>query len=75
MWLNCDKNHIRNEKGRIEAPDGGHDDNMMGLAIAYEIRSQVVFDIEEIRIDPTYQFNFEKEVSTYGEIGDKIEVI
>ena len=32
---------IRNEKGRIEAPQGGHDDQMMGLAIAYEIRSQV----------------------------------
>lgn len=66
---------IRNEKGRIEAPEGGHDDQMMGLAIAYEIRSQVVFDIEEIKINPIYQFSFEKEVSTYGEIGDKIEVI
>ena len=32
---------IRNEKGRIEAPQGGHDDEMMGLAIAYEIRNQV----------------------------------
>ena len=66
---------IRNEKGRIEAPEGGHDDQMMGLAIAYEIRSQVVFDIEDIKINPIYQFSFEKEVSTYGEIGDKIEVI
>lgn len=37
---------IRNEKGRIEAPEGGHDDQMMGLAIAHEIRSQVSF-IEE----------------------------
>lgn len=66
---------IRNEKGRIEAPEGGHDDQMMGLAIAYEIRSQVVFDIEDIKINPIYQFSFEKETSTYGEIGDKIEVI
>jgi len=32
---------IRNEKGRIEAPVGGHDDQLMGLAIAYEIRNQV----------------------------------
>ena len=32
---------VRNEKGRIEAPLGGHDDQMMGLAIAYEIKSQV----------------------------------
>ena len=66
---------IRNEKGRIEAPEGGHDDQMMGLAIAYEIRSQVVFDNEDIKINPIYQFSFEKEASTYGEIGDKIEVI
>lgn len=66
---------IRNEKGRIEAPEGGHDDQMMGLAIAYEIRSQVVFDNEDIKINPIYQFSFEKETSTYGEIGDKIEVI
>ncbi len=66
---------IRNEKGRIEAPEGGHDDQMMGLAIAYEIRSQVVFDTEDIKINPVYQFSFEKEISTYGEIGDKIEVI
>lgn len=34
---------IRNEKGRIEAPEGGHDDQMMGLAIAHEIRNQVGF--------------------------------
>ena len=31
---------IRNEKGRIEAPEGSHDDQMMGLAIAHEIRNQ-----------------------------------
>ena len=33
---------VRNEKGRIEAPEGGHDDQMMGLAIAHHIRDQVV---------------------------------
>jgi phage terminase large subunit len=38
---------VRNEKGRIEAPIGGHDDQMMGLAIAYETRSQVSL-IEEV---------------------------
>ena len=37
---------IRNEKGRIEAPEGGHDDDMMGLAIAHHIREQVVFNDE-----------------------------
>ena len=34
---------VRNEKGRIEAPQGGHDDMMMGLAIAYEVMNQVIF--------------------------------
>ena len=38
---------IRNEKGRIEAPVGGHDDQMMGLAIAHESRGQVIFDNPE----------------------------
>lgn len=38
---------VRNEKGRIEAPIGGHDDQMMGLAIAYETRNQVSM-IEEV---------------------------
>ena len=34
---------VRNQQGRIEAPAGGHDDDMMGLAIAHAIREQVVF--------------------------------
>ena len=66
---------VRNEKGRIEAPEGGHDDQMMGLAIAHHIREQVVFDKEEIRIDPTYQFSFEKEREPVGDVGDKITVV
>ena len=39
---------IKNEKGRIEAPEGGHDDEMMGLAIAHQIREQVIFDEEPL---------------------------
>lgn len=66
---------VRNEKGRVEAPEGGHDDQMMGLAIAHHIREQVVFDKEEIRIDPTYQFSFEKEREPVGDVGDKITVV
>ncbi|MBP3920789.1 MAG: PBSX family phage terminase large subunit [Bacilli bacterium] len=66
---------VRNEKGRIEAPEGGHDDQMMGLAIAHHIREQVVFDKEEIRIDSTYQFSFEKEREPFGDEGDKITVV
>lgn len=59
---------IRNEKGRIEAPVGGHDDQMMGLAIAYQIREQVVLGEEPIE-PSVYRFNFEPKEpeSDYGE--------
>ncbi len=66
---------IRNEKGRIEAPEGGHDDMMMGLAIAHHIREQVVFDNEPIIVSPQYQFNLEKKQETYYDYGETIEVI
>ena len=59
---------IRNEKGRIEAPEGGHDDQMMGLAIAHEIRSQVIFDTEPIYSYPEFkEFEIEENQSDYGE--------
>ena len=45
---------VRNEKGRIEAPEGGHDDQMMGLAITYEVRNQVIFDEETIDLYPEF---------------------
>ena len=45
---------IRNEKGRIEAPEGGHDDQMMGLAISYEIRNQVTYSDETINLYPEF---------------------
>jgi len=66
---------IRNEKGRIEAPEGGHDDDMMGLAIAHEIRDQVVFIDEPIEIHPTYHFASVKATETYQDYGDSITVI
>lgn len=65
----------RNEKGRIEAPEGGHDDQMMGLAIAYQIRGQVVFDTEEIHVTPQYHFNIEKTNETVYDYGEEITVI
>lgn len=46
---------VRNEKGRIEAPEGGHDDQMMGLAIAYEIRNQVIFTQEVMTPYPEFK--------------------
>ena len=63
---------IRNEKGRIEAPDGGHDDQMMGLAIAHEIRNQVVFSIDPIATPFESFFSEEKTVGDYGETIDII---
>lgn len=65
---------VRNEKGRIEAPQGGHDDMMMGLAIAHHIREQVVFTNEPIMVNPQYQFSFEKHNEHY-DYGHKITVV
>ena len=66
---------IRNEKGRIEAPEGGHDDQMMGLAIAHHIREQVTFDIEEIRVNPQFHFNLEKSNETHYDYGEDIVIV
>ena len=66
---------IRNEKGRIEAPEGGHDDQMMGLAIAHHIREQVSFDIEEIVVNPQYHFNLEKQNEAQYDYGGEINVV
>ena len=65
---------VRNEKGRIEAPEGGHDDDMMGLAIAHQIRDQVVFVNEPIVVNPQYQFSFEKHEQNY-DYGGQIVVV
>lgn len=66
---------IRNEKGRIEAPEGGHDDQMMGLAIAHEVREQVVFAEEVIHVHPQYHFNIEKHSETVADYGESIVVV
>jgi phage terminase large subunit len=66
---------IRNEKGRIEAPEGGHDDQMMGLAIAHHIREQVVFTQEVIEMYPHFNFTLEREQQTYNDIGGTITVV
>lgn len=65
----------RNEKGRIEAPEGGHDDEMMGLAIAHEAREQVVFDNEPIFVNRQYQFSAEKKQETKQDYGEELTVI
>ena len=66
---------IRNEKGRIEAPEGGHDDHMMGLAIAHHIREQVVFVHEPIIVPSQTHFNIEKKMEVQYDYGEDIVVI
>ena len=66
---------VRNEKGRIEAPEGGHDDMMMGLAIAHHIRDQVVFINEPIIVNPQTHFNIEKHYQTAYDYGEDITIV
>lgn len=66
---------VRNEKGRIEAPDGGHDDQMMGLAIAHHIREQVAFMDEPIIVNPQYHFNVERMMQTQLDYGEEMVVV
>ncbi len=66
---------IRNEKGRIEAPQGGHDDQMMSLAIAHEIRDQVVFFNEPIIVSPQYHFNIERYAETQYDYGESMTIV
>ena len=66
---------IRNEKGRIEAPQGGHDDMMMGLAIAHHIREQVVFVQEPIIVPPQRHFNVEQRNEIYYDFGEVITIV
>ena len=64
---------VRNDKGRIEAPEGGHDDMMMGLAIAHHIRSRVVFNTRPISMHPRHPFG--SQGGTYRDYGEKIKII
>ncbi len=66
---------VRNEKGRIEAPEGGHDDQMMGVAIMHEIRNQVVFDDSSIEMPLQKHFNIEDKQQTQYDYGETITVV
>jgi len=66
---------IRNEKGRIEAPVGGHDDLMMALAIAYESRSQVSLKEEPIAPEQEFFKSFDPDMSIHKDYGEKIVVV
>lgn len=67
---------VRNEQGRIEAPEGGYDDQMMGLAIAHEARNQVVFNSETIEISKVTPFSntFSSQEAKY-DYGEEIDII
>lgn len=64
---------VRNEKGRPEAQQGAHDDLVMGIAIAYYARNQVVFDMEPITVAQV--FNFKSEEPAGYDYGEEIVVI
>ena len=66
---------IRNEKGRIEAPEGGHDDMMMALAIAYQIKEQVVIPVDVVEVPPQYRFHIERQNEVQYDYGEQIVVI
>jgi hypothetical protein len=66
---------VRNERGRIEAPQGGHDDQMMGLAIAHHIRDQVVFVNEPIVVNRQHNFNFEHKMDSQYDWGEEVTII
>jgi phage terminase large subunit len=66
---------VRNEKGRIEAPEGGHDDQMMALAIAHHIKEQVVFLQEPIIVSREHQFTAEKQYDTQYDWGETMTIV
>lgn len=66
---------IRNEKGRTEAPQGGHDDMMMGLAIAHHIREQVVFPSDVIEVKPQHHFDVEKMFDVVFDYGEEMTIV
>lgn len=66
---------IRNEKGRIEAPEGGNDDLMMALAIAYQVKEQVVFVSEPIIVPRQFRFEVERETETQYDFGEDITIV
>ena len=61
---------IKNEKGRAEAQEGYHDDQVMSLAIAYDVRNQQSYNEQAIEISVAPEYSY---VNT--DLGSTIEVI
>ncbi len=66
---------VKSKTGRPEAPSGKHDDDMMGLAIAHEVRTQVYFDEHKIPLLQQDFFGTEWESSGWKDYEEKIEII
>lgn len=66
---------IRNERGRIEAPEGGHDDMMMALAIAHHIREQVVIPSDIMEMSAHDPFGLLQEYGSEDERGTERTII
>lgn len=69
---------IKNEKGRPEAQQGYHDDQVMSLAITYDIREQQSFSlIESDKPRPresSFETSFRVKEPT-GDFGSRIEIV
>lgn len=65
---------VKNEKGRIEAPAGGHDDMMMALAIAYRVMGQVTLSDEVIIPERRFNFGTSNGSQSGSDYGEKIEI-
>lgn len=65
---------VKNEKGRIEAPAGGHDDMMMALAIAYRVMGQVTMSDEVIIPERRFNFGTSNGSQSGSDYGEKIEI-
>ena len=48
---------------------------MMALAIAHQIREQVVFPMDVYEMQPHYRFNAERHMETQYDYGETITVI
>ena len=66
---------IKNEKGKAEAPEGKHDDQMIGLAIAHQVREQVVFTNEPIIVNPSRHFKVQKKRDKILDYGEDVTIV
>lgn len=66
---------VRNEKGRPEAKEGEHDDLVMGLAIAYDIREQQRFSLAPLPVQNAFRDDFKTRPVYSGDYGSYIEVV